>query len=229
MQDKPKQDTDACKEALDILIDQNQRLFAIYDARRGNAETKAAGILTADVAIAAATATAVGVAKHVKSLLLVGLLVLLLLLVASVICALYTGAAAGLYRRLGVLKKFVRAGTDRPSRQHPADARPLGSADGPTPGRKDKGPLLSTESTEYRRAASSLDHEAEKLCSECDRVEDAATRVRLRTLELWQRRREDAHEAAKRKDQGVGAAGGTLGVALLWGAFLFAAIIVAHV
>jgi low affinity Fe/Cu permease len=84
---------DPREEALDCLIDQYQRLFALYDARRSSAEAKAAGILTATVAVAALTATAASLVKHVNIALAV---VLVVLLVISVICAIYAASAAGL-------------------------------------------------------------------------------------------------------------------------------------
>jgi hypothetical protein len=242
---------DPNKDALDVLIDQNQRFFAIYDSRRGSAETKAAGILTADVAIAGLTATAVGLTKHVNSLLLVGLGVLLLLLVVSVIFAIYTGAAAGLRRRRhGPAKMFdaidiyvtrraaaQQASSDQQSRDA-ANTREGAGVDPRLseppmndPERLKAGadtPLLSTESPKYRQAAEALDAEALNLEKACDPT-DPAIIIRLRTLNVWQRRREDAHELAQRKDQGAGAAGIALGFALLWGAVLFGLIIGSHV
>lgn len=210
-------DTDSSKDALDVLIDQSQRLFAIYDARRASAETKAAGILTADVAIAALTGTAVGVIKHVNLALLVGLAVLLLLLVASVIFAVYTGSAAGLRHRTrrGVEQVFglVDAYLDRRSSQQ----------------QQQEAPLLSTESDEYRVAAGALDRATTELRKSCEDTDDYAIIVRVRALDLWEVRRDDAHELAQSKDRGVGAAGIALGFALLWGAVLFAVIIVWHV
>jgi hypothetical protein len=213
----PGRDTDPLKDALDVLIDQSQRLFAIYDARRASAETKAAGILTADVAIAALTGTAVGVIKHVNLALLVGLAVLLLLLVASVIFAVYTGSAAGLRhrRRTGVKQVFrlVAVFLDRTSSQQ----------------QRQEAPLLSTESDEYRVAAGELDCATTELRKSCESTDDYAIIVRVRALDLWEARRDDAHELAQSKDRGVGAAGIALGFALLWGAVLFAVIILRHV
>jgi hypothetical protein len=210
-------DTDSSKDALDVLIDQSQRLFAIYDARRASAEAKAAGILTADVAIAALTGTAVGVIKHVNLALLVGLGVLLLLLVASVIFAVYTGSAAGLRHRTrrGVEQVFglVDAYLDRTS----------------SPQQRQETPLLSTESDGYRVAAGALDCATTELRKSCEDTDDDAIIVRVRVLDLWEARRDDAHELAQSKDRGVGAAGVALGFALLWGAVLFAVIILWHV
>lgn len=245
-------DTDSAKDALDVLIDQSQRLFAIYDARRASAETKAAGILTADVAIAALTATAVGVIKRVNLALLVGLCVLLLLLVGSVVFAIYTGSAAGLrHRTRGGLKRvfglvdayLARTSSQQPRREsNSADGRDMSecSVEGSepsTPATVDattvkagkEAPLLSTESDEYRSAASDLDCAMTKLRKSWEDSDDQAIIVRLRTLDLWQRRRDDAHELAQRKDRGVGAAGIALGFALLWGAVLFGVIILWHV
>jgi hypothetical protein len=85
---------DPREEALDLLIDQYQRLFALYDARRSSAEAKAAGILTATVAVAALTATAASLVKYVNIPLAV---VLVVLLVISVISAIYAASAAGLH------------------------------------------------------------------------------------------------------------------------------------
>lgn len=242
---------DRNKDALDVLIDQNQRFFAIYDSRRGSAETKAAGVLTADVAIAGLTATAVGLTKHVNSFLLVGLGVLLVLLVFSGFLAIYTGAAAGLRRRrrgpgkmLDAIDIYVArraaaqqpcsdqqsrdaaniregAGVDARLSEQPMDDRERAKAGADTP-------LLSTESPKYRQAAEDLDAEALNLEKACDHT-DPAIIIRLRTLNVWQRRREDAHELAQRKDQGAGAAGIALGFALLWGAVLFGLIIASHV
>ncbi len=81
------------EDALDVLIDQYQRLCALYDARRSSAEAKAAGILTAAVAVAALTATAASLVNHVNVALAV---VLVVLLVLSVISAIYAASAAGL-------------------------------------------------------------------------------------------------------------------------------------
>lgn len=245
-------DTDSSKDALDVLIDQSQRLFAIYDARRASAETKAAGILTADVAIAALTGTAVGVIKHVNSAVLIGLCGLLVFLVASVIFAVYTGSAAGLRHRTrrGVGQVFgpvdaYLAWTSRqqtPQEANSADGRDLSEhlvegSEPPTQARTDattvnsgdEAPRLSTESDEYRDAARALDCATNKLRKSCEDSDDYAIIVRLRTLELWQKRRDDAHQLAQSKDRGVGAAGTALGCALLWGAGLFAAIILWHV
>ncbi len=213
-------DTDSSKDALDVLIDQSQRLFATYDARRASAETKAAGILTADVAIAALTGTAVGVIKHVSSALLIGLGVLLVLLVASVIFAVYTGSAAGLRHsaRRGVAQIFA-----------PVDSYLARTSSQPPRQAGNEAPLLSTESDQYRVATSALDDAATALSQRCEETDDPAIIVRLRALELWQRRRNDAHELAQSKDRSVGAAGIALGFALLWGAVLFAVIILWHV
>lgn len=83
-------------DALDRLTDQFQRLYVIYDARRASAETKAAGILTAAVAIAALTATASGLVNNVDSTFAIGLVVLLLFSVAA---AIYAASGAGLVGR----------------------------------------------------------------------------------------------------------------------------------
>lgn len=85
---------DPREDALDLLIDQYQKLFALYDARRSSAEAKAAGILTATVAVAALTATAASLVKHVNVALAVSLVVLLVL---SVVSAVYAASAAGLH------------------------------------------------------------------------------------------------------------------------------------
>lgn len=85
---------DPREDALDLLIDQYQKLFALYEARRSSAEAKAAGILTATVAVAALTATAASLVKHVNVALAVSLVVLLVL---SVVCAIYAASAAGLH------------------------------------------------------------------------------------------------------------------------------------
>jgi hypothetical protein len=241
----PGADKDPRKDALNVLIDQNQRLFAIYDARRGSA----AGILTADVAIAALTATAIGLLKHVNAVLLGGLVVLLLLLVASVVFAIYTGAAAGLRRGkrrmpekifgLADASRSRRASAQESKSADDPDAPPNGSADQPqrsagstkdsdNPKTQSEAPLLSTESPEYRLAARELDAAVAELGKRCELTHDVAIIVRLRTLDLWRTRRDDAHKLAQRKDQEAGAAGLALGFALLWGAVLFAVIIFAH-
>jgi hypothetical protein len=99
---------DPREEALALLIDQYQRLFALYDARRSAAEAKAAGILTATVAVAALTATAASLVKHVNVALAV---VLVVLLVIGVISAIYAASAAGLR---GPRRREAKAETKSP-------------------------------------------------------------------------------------------------------------------
>jgi hypothetical protein len=83
-------------ETLDLLIDQSRRLFEVYDARRGTAETKIAGVVTAAVALATITVTATAAtsgtthAEKVLASLVLGCVVL------SVLVALLARSALGL-------------------------------------------------------------------------------------------------------------------------------------
>ena len=200
--------TDPRVEALDVLIDQSQRLFAIYDTRRSNAEGKAAGILTAAAGIAALTVTAASLVKHVNVELAVGLVGFLVL---SIVCAIYAGAAAGLRQRGPLVN---------PPRSEPDDDQAW-----PTDGARQ--PLLSTESAAYAKAALAFNITANEILDECQNDASVAIVVRVRTLQLWRERQADAHHLAQRKDRAVGMAGITLGFALMSGAAMVI-VILAH-
>lgn len=199
---------DPREDALDVLIDQSQRLFAIYDGRRSSAEGKAAGILTAAAAIAALTVTAASLVKHVNVELAIGLVAFLVL---SIVCAIYAGAAAGLRHR-GARVTPASSEPDKDREQHAAGTRQ---------------PLLSTESADYAKAALAFNTTAEEILDECRREASVAIVARVRTLELWLERQADAHHLAQRKDQAVGMAGIMLGFALVCGAAMVI-VILAH-
>jgi hypothetical protein len=199
---------DPRKDALDVLVDQSQRLFEIYDARRSSAEGKAAGILTAATAIAALTVTAASLVKHVNVELAVGLVGFLVL---SIACAIYAGAAAGLRHR--------------EARVNLASSGPAADQELPVDGARQ--PLLSTESADYARAARAVGTKADEMLAECRDDASVAIVVRARALELWLERQADAHHLAQRKDRAVGLAGIMLGFALVCGAAMVI-VILAH-
>ncbi len=192
---------DPREDALDVLIDQYQGLFALYDARRSSAEAKAAGILTAAVAVAALTATAASLVNHVNVALAV---VLVVFLVLSVFSAIYAASAAGL-----------RGPRDRKDQ---VKGKPPPQVEG-------KQPLFSTESNEYRDVAEALDATAAELLEACQDAASEAITVRVRTLKLWKERQLDAHHLAQKKDRGAACAGIMLGVALACGAAIVVLIV----
>jgi hypothetical protein len=190
--------TDPREDALDVLIEQYQRLYALYDARRSSAEAKAAGILTATVAVAALTATAASLVKHVNVTLAVALVVLLVL---SVLGAIYAASGAGLFYR----KKQAKAKLEDEVETEP--------------------PFLSTESDEYQHAVQELNATAITVLKACEHAGSKAITVRVRTLELWRARQLDAHHLARDKDRGAAGAGIALGSALVLGAIIVALIV----
>lgn len=88
---------------LDILIEQSQRLFAIYDARRSTAETKIAGVVTAAVAVATITVTATTSTTGTTHTETVLASIVLASVVVSVLYALLARSALGLRFRQGPL------------------------------------------------------------------------------------------------------------------------------
>lgn len=186
---------DPREDVFDVLIDQYQRLCALYDARRSSAEAKAAGILTAAVAVAALTATAASLVNHINVALAVVLVVLLVFLVLSVISAIYAASAAGLR---GPLDPNDQVG---------------------------KPPFLSTESAEYRDVADALDATADRLLAECKDEASETIAVRVCTLKLWRERQLDAHHLAQRKDLAAARAGIMLGLDLACGAAIVVLIV----
>jgi hypothetical protein len=187
---------DPREDVLDILIDQYQRLCALYDARRSSAEAKAAGILTAAVAVAALTATAASLVNHINVALAVVLVVLLVFLVLSVVSAIYAASAAGL-----------RGPLDRNDEV------------------EGKQPFLSTESAEYRDVAEALDATADRLLAACKDEASETIAVRVCTLKLWRERQLDAHHLAQRKDLAAARAGIMLGLDLACGAAIVVLIV----
>lgn len=195
--------SDTREDALDVLIDQYQRLFALYDARRNSAEAKAAGILTATVAVAALTATAASLVNHVDVTLAVALVVLLVLSVGS---AIYAASAAGL--------RGARGRADQPRAKPPF----LDQVER-------KRSFLSTESAQYWDAVNALDATAAGLMAACRDAASESLTVRVRALKLWQERQMDAHHLAQRKDRGAAIAGIMLGLALVCGALIVVLIV----
>jgi hypothetical protein len=191
-------DRDQRKEALDLLIDQHQRLFAIYDARRSNAEAKAAGILTATVAIAALTATAASLVKHVNLGFAVALVVLLVL---SVIAAIYAASGAGLH---GL----------RDSSEETQTETPLLSTESPH---------YRTAAEDLSTSAEKIMEECRNEASDAIAIDPMT--VRAQTLKLWQERQLDAHHLAQRKDRGAAVAGIALGGAMACGAVVVVLIV----
>ncbi|MDX6646546.1 MAG: hypothetical protein QOK40_2273 [Miltoncostaeaceae bacterium] len=82
-------------EALDLLVEQTKSIFEIHEARLNAAESKAAAVLTADIALAALTVTAAKAVQHVSQ---TAALVVLAPLVLSAIAATIARSAAGLHR-----------------------------------------------------------------------------------------------------------------------------------
>lgn len=89
-------ENDPQTETLDFLIEQSQRLFEIYDARRSTAETKIAGVVTAAVALATITVTATTTTTKTTHLETVFASVVLGCVVLTVLAALLARLAVGL-------------------------------------------------------------------------------------------------------------------------------------
>jgi hypothetical protein len=176
-------------EALDLLIEQELKLAAVYDARQSSADSRAAAALTAAFAllsVAAAVAKEAGDTPHWA--IYVALAAIALLAVAAVASRVLAGI------------RFRRASASA------AEGRERARASGGRTGER-REPLLSAEGESARHAREDL------WSGQADGK--SANEVRELALTLWRGRAQDAREGAIAREKWAGGTAVLLALAVL--------------
>jgi len=200
-------------DAIKLLIEGEQRLLGLFDARQGSADTKLTAAATGALALPAATLALAERLTIAPNALKLGYAIVVVLVIIAIGLRLWNGAA--LRRRDKDLKKALPAMPVSPAPPQ-EDRRTQQSATG-------QGPIMSwnvptqIRRFRHRKKLSTESARAEKARLQwqgCEPTADLAT-VQGLALELWRARALDSREMAQKKEKTTAVTGGAFVLALI--------------